>query len=376
MIKQHIAFVCLHGSAKSLIAAAYVDHQARHRDLQFSASASGIEPDAEIPLHVVDGLLRRGIDVRSRIPQRVTRGELDNAGHIVSFGCDLTSLAGGESAIEHWDECPTVSEDFDGAWSFITGHVEQLMQRLDKAGMPVAGDASDRRSFLQAAAIGTAALAVGAASPVLAQVAAQPPSGPHMIYTMKPLPFDPQKIKGLSEKILVSHYENNYGGAVKRLNSITDQLASLDYATAPVFQINGLKREELIALNSMILHEFYFAGLGEQNQPGSVLTDAIARDFGSLDRWRTQFVAMGKAQGGGSGWVILTYSPRDKRLINAWAADHTTTVAGGEPILVLDMYEHAYQMDFGAKAADYVTTVLNAINWSNADRLYAQANRG
>jgi superoxide dismutase, Fe-Mn family len=174
----------------------------------------------------------------------------------------------------------------------------------------------------------------------------------------------------------VSHYENNYGGAVKRLNSITDQLASLDYATAPVFQINGLKREELIALNSMILHEFYFAGLGEQNQPGSVLTDAIARDFGSLDRWRTQFVAMGKAQGGGSGWVILTYSPRDKRLINAWAADHTTTVAGGEPILVLDMYEHAYQMDFGAKAADYVTTVLNAINWSNADRLYAQANRG
>ena len=78
---------------------------------------------------------------------------------------------------------------------------------------------------------------------------------------------------------------------------------------------------------------------------------------------------MGKAQGGGSGWVILTYSPRDKRLINSWAADHTTTVAGGEPILVLDMYEHAYQMDFGVKAADYVTTVMNAINWSSADRL-------
>ena len=197
-----------------------------------------------------------------------------------------------------------------------------------------------------------------------------------MAVSVRPLLFKPHRLNGLSDKLLISHYENNYGGAVKRLNSIADQLASLDYATAPVFQINGLKREELIALNSMILHEFYFAGLGDQNQPGSVLADAIARDFGSLDHWRTQFVAMGKAQGGGSGWVILTYSPRDKRLINAWAADHTTTVAGGEPILVLDMYEHAYQMDFGAKAADYVTTVMNAINWSNADRLYAQANRG
>lgn len=148
----------------------------------------------------MDGLLRRGIDVRSRIPHRVTREGLDKAGHIVSFACDLTSLAGGESAIEHWDECPAVSEDFDGAWSFITRHVEQLMQRLDKTAIPLAGDASDRRSFLQAAAVGTAALAVGAASPVLAQVAGQPARGPLMTYTMKPLPFDPQKIKGLSEK--------------------------------------------------------------------------------------------------------------------------------------------------------------------------------
>ena len=194
-----------------------------------------------------------------------------------------------------------------------------------------------------------------------------------MTYTMKPLPFDPQQIKGLSERILISHYENNYGGAVKRLNAIADQLATLDYDKAPGFLINGLKREELIAANSMILHELYFNGLGEANQPGAALETAIARDFGSMDRWRSEFVAMGKAQGGGSGWVILTYSPRDKRLVNAWAADHTTTLAGGNPLLVLDMYEHAYQMDFGAKAADYVTTIMNVINWSNADRLYAQS---
>lgn len=231
----------------------------------------------------------------------------------------------------------------------------------------------ERRTMLSAGmAVLSTATAVNAAAQ--SSVAIVPRSKP-MTYVMKPLPFDPQKIKGLSEKILVSHYENNYGGAVKRLNSIADQLATLNYDKAPGFLINGLKREELIATNSMILHEFYFAGLGEQNQPGPALSEAIARDFGSMERWRSEFVAMGKAEAGGSGWVILTYSPRDKRLVNAWAADHTTTLAGGEPILVLDMYEHAYQMDFGARAADYVNTIMGVINWSNADRLFAQSSR-
>jgi Fe-Mn family superoxide dismutase len=94
-----------------------------------------------------------------------------------------------------------------------------------------------------------------------------------------------------------------------------------------------------------------------------------------VDKWRSEFIAMGKALGGGSGWVLLTYSPRDKRLVNSWAADHTMTVAGGDPILALDMYEHAYQMDFGAKAGDYVAAVMNALNWTNADRLYERASR-
>ena len=133
--------------------------------------------------------------------------------------------------------------------------------------------------------------------------------------------------------------------------------------------------EELIATNSMILHEVHFAGLGDQNQPSPGLTEAIDRDFGGINGWRAEFVAMGKAQAGGSGWVILTYTPRDRRLVNAWAADHTTTLAGGSPILVLDMYEHAYQMDFGAKAADYVTAFMNVINWSNADQLFDRYSR-
>src|SRR6185437_13950825 len=147
-------------------------------------------------------------------------------------------------------------------------------------------------------------------------------------------------------------------GAVKRLNQITEQLAGLDYAKAPGYLINGLKREELIATNSMILHEIYFGGLGsDETRPGPALAEALARDFGSF------------------GWVLLTWDPRDKRLVNAWAADHTTTLAGGQPVLALDMYEHAYQMDYGAKAGDYVEAFMKAIRWANADDLYARHSR-
>ena len=230
-----------------------------------------------------------------------------------------------------------------------------------------------RRTLMLSGAALAAASIVGA--PALAQT--PPATGPKpMPYTVKPLPFDPKAIKGLSEKLLTSHYQNNYTGAVKRLNAITEQLAALDYSKAPVFVVNGLKREQLIAVNSMILHEFYFAGLGEESQPGAALADAMVRDFGSVERWRAEFVAMGKAEGGGSGWVILAWSPRDKRLINTWAADHTTNLAGGQPILVLDMYEHAYHMDYGAKAGDYVEAYMKAIRWANADGLYEQHSRG
>ncbi|WGR91749.1 Fe-Mn family superoxide dismutase [Bradyrhizobium sp. ISRA443] len=196
-----------------------------------------------------------------------------------------------------------------------------------------------------------------------------------MSYQAKPIPFDPKSISGISEKMLVSHYENNYVGAVKRLNAISTQLAELDFTKAPNFVINGLKREELIASNSMILHEIYFDGLGGVGKPSDALAEAMARDFGSMERWRAEFAAMGKAEGGGSGWVILAYSPRDKRLVNQWAADHTTTLAGGRPVLVLDMYEHAYHMDFGAAAARYVDIYMEAIRWDNAARLYGQYSR-
>ena len=196
-----------------------------------------------------------------------------------------------------------------------------------------------------------------------------------MTYEMKPLPCEPTGIKGMSERLIVSHYENNYGGTVQRLNAITAQLAELDFATAPIFVINGLKREELIATNSMILHELFFASLGEGGEPGGALRDALIRDFGGLDHWNAEFSAIGKALRVGSGWLLLMWSPRDRKLVNQWASDHTTTLAGGQPILALDMYEHSYHIDYGAGAAAYVDAFMAAINWPNVERLFAELGR-
>ena len=189
-----------------------------------------------------------------------------------------------------------------------------------------------------------------------------------MRYAMKSLSCDPARIKGMSERLIISHYENNYGGAVKRLNLIDEHLAQLEFDQAAGFLINGLKREQLIAMNSMILHELFFDGLGDQSEPRGPLREAIIHDFGSFERWRSEFVAMGKALGGGSGWVLLSWSPRDRKLVNQWAADHCHTLAGGTPILALDMYEHSYHMDFGAKAASYVDCFMEVIRWENAER--------
>jgi Fe-Mn family superoxide dismutase len=141
-------------------------------------------------------------------------------------------------------------------------------------------------------------------------------------------------------------------------------------ADASGFLINGLKREELVAMNSMILHEHFFDILGDQSEPDVTLQETLARDFGSFERWRAEFTAMGKALRGGSGWVLLSWSPRDRKFVNQWASDHCHTLAGGTPILALDMYEHSYQIDYGANAADYVGVFMAAINWVAVRRAY------
>ena len=123
-------------------------------------------------------------------------------------------------------------------------------------------DGVERRNLIQAG--GLAASAAVAAMFVDRSALAQDTAskGTAVTYQPKPLSLDPKSIKGISEKVIISHYENNYVGAVKRLTAISAQLAELDFGKAPNFLINGLKREELIATNSMILHEIYFDGLG------------------------------------------------------------------------------------------------------------------
>lgn len=224
----------------------------------------------------------------------------------------------------------------------------------------------DRRQLLFAGGA-LATVATGAmAAPKTATRPAPLPIAP------QPLPFDPATLGWLSDRLITSHHANNYTGAVTRLAAIKAQFAAIDMATTPGFAINGLKREELLAWNSMILHEIYFAGLGAPTAASAPLAAAIERDFGSMARWTSEFTAMGKALGGGSGWVLLTWSPREQRLANQWAADHTMTLAGATPVLALDMYEHAYALDFGAKAAAYVDGFMKNINWSHANAVFAK----
>ena len=194
-----------------------------------------------------------------------------------------------------------------------------------------------------------------------------------MRYTLKQIHCRPWTLSGLSLPLIESHYENNYGGVMRRLNAITAQLESLDMASTPGHVISSLKREELIALNSTLLHELYFASMGGDGKPAKAMSEALIRDFGSVQRWRTEFSAMGYALGGGSGWVLLTWIPRDGRLLNQYAGEHSQAVAGGIPILALDMFEHAYHIDFGANVKAYVDTYMRNIDWLGVEGRYEDA---
>jgi Fe-Mn family superoxide dismutase len=192
--------------------------------------------------------------------------------------------------------------------------------------------------------------------------------------TAKPLPFDPTKLKGLSEKLLRSHYDNNYAGAVRRLGQIESQISQLS-KDAPGFQVKGLRMEELIATNSVILHEEYFGNLGGDGKSAGSIQEAIVRDFGSFDKWEQEFRAISAALGGGSGWAILSFSFRDLRLRNYIAFDHTDNVAFGRPVLVNDMFEHAYHMDYGSAAAQYIDAFMQNVKWESCAARLEQARK-
>ena len=127
---RKVAFVCLHGSAKSLIAAAYFNGLARQHGLDFAATTSGPEPDAEVPPNVIEGLCNHAIGVGAYRPTMISAAGLADADLIVSFACDAGMRLAPDKPVERWDECPAVSDDFETAWRFITSRVDRLFRRL------------------------------------------------------------------------------------------------------------------------------------------------------------------------------------------------------------------------------------------------------
>jgi len=186
-------------------------------------------------------------------------------------------------------------------------------------------------------------------------------------HTVLPLPFKPSALNGLSERMIVSHHDNNYGGAVKNLNRVELELAAINSDTAP-FVVAGLRQSELTFRNSKTLHEAYFGNLGGDGKRSGAIEKALAATYGTSSRWEEHFRATGNGLGGGSGWTVLELELQTGELRTTWAGNHTQTLASAYPLLVLDMYEHAYQMDFGAAAAKYIEAFFSNINWDEVNR--------
>ena len=179
-----------------------------------------------------------------------------------------------------------------------------------------------------------------------------------------PIAVRPWTLNGLSERLLVSHYEHHYGSAVRTLNAVRSELATLD-AGVPDYRLAALKREELAAMGSVALHELYFGNLGgEGNKIPDPVAATLETHFGSVRAWRREFVRVGQSLAHGSGWVALTYSRRARQFWNQLAADHSQAAVDAAPVLVLDMYEHAYHLDFGANATAYIDAFMRNIDWA------------
>jgi Fe-Mn family superoxide dismutase len=208
-----------------------------------------------------------------------------------------------------------------------------------------------------------ALLGAGGASALLTRIAgAQTPvtSLPDVRSSMvggrepKPLKFNPAKLNGLSEKLIRSHWENNYGGSVKTLNMISERLATAmkDPDFPPVV--------------------YYFDNLGGDGKAAGSVLAAIKKTYGSYDAWEAEFRRTAMSLAGGSGWCILTYNAYTHELRNQWAWDHMHGAVSGLPLLVLDMYEHSFHMDYGSAAAKYVDAFMRNVNWEEVDRRFAQ----
>jgi superoxide dismutase, Fe-Mn family len=233
-----------------------------------------------------------------------------------------------------------------------------------------------RRQFVQATGmLALTSEALAAAAPAVGPGVATMPSVPGSAFdhvnVPVPLPFDTRKLPGLSERLLQSHWENNYGGAVKALNAVRSRLSqALADSGTPPYVYNALKREQQQRSGSVVLHELYFANLGGDGKAPAALRTALAASFGSFETWELEFRKIGQGLGGGSGWTMLGFNHGLKLFENYCLNDHATAPATVTPLLMMDMYEHAYQMDYGAAAAKYIDAFFVNLHWEKvAERL-------
>lgn len=230
-----------------------------------------------------------------------------------------------------------------------------------------------RREFVQAAVALSMTAAAGLPTSLRAAESSQVNTAFDYQHTPVPLPFDAKALKGLSERLIQSHWANNYQGSVNALNVVRARLTqALNDANTPPYIYNGLKREQLLRTGSVVLHELYFANLGGSGNADAALRTRIAASFGSFDVWETEFRKIAQGLGGGSGWVVLGYNQQLRVLENYWLADHASNPVNTMPILVLDMYEHSYHMDYGAAAARYIDAFFANIQWESVSQRLTQ----
>ncbi len=231
-----------------------------------------------------------------------------------------------------------------------------------------------------------AKIGLGAALPLLAvtpALAVKPAPSPKPItpsfagqHTPVPLRFDPAKLDGLSERLIKSHWENNYIGSVKALNMIEGQIAkALTDPDLPALVHGGLKRELSHRTGSVVLHEHYFEQFGGDGKPGGSVLAAVDTAFGSHANWELDFRRTAMSLAGGSGWCVLALNLHLGCLENYWGWDHTNISAMGIPLLALDMYEHSFQMDYGAAAAKYVDAWFRNVDWAVVDARFIRAQK-
>ncbi len=234
-----------------------------------------------------------------------------------------------------------------------------------------------RREAIETITLGGAALSL---STLIAEAQTTAPASAIKAFAgqhqPKPLPFDPAKLNGLSEKLIKSHWENNYGGTVKALNAVELRLAAMmKDKDIPPYVYGDVKREEMIRTGSLILHDHYFGNLGGDGKAAENILDAIKEAWGSYELWEAEYKRTGNALAGGSGWVVLGYNFHTGELHNYWAWDHMHNAPVSRPLLVMDMYEHAYHIDFGAAAAKYVDAFMLNVNWQEVNRRYTLAQK-